>query len=139
MKVRFILVEADDVNSADVGEIIAKLTATNGHAIALPTITPPALTQRDAAIERAAASVQLAKTTPGWRPSSKVKKKYGVRQADGGTNDPKPDQPKRFQCADCGNDADPTYKRRPHTPCEKCGKTNWEIVGGQTAEPVLAE
>lgn len=129
MKVRVIVFEADEVTAGDIGEVLSRAFGT---ALPAPDAPAPAAIPGDVRMAAAASlpappavPTQLAPVSAGWRPRA-PRSHPRVRQATGGSTDPRPAVAQTFMCGACGGEL-PEGKDRRCT-CPKCGGKRWEAV-----------
>jgi hypothetical protein len=123
MKVRMIVVEADDVSPSDLSIVISRLLSQ-----ASPEPAPAALPAPDAPPEAPATEP---KRNHPWRSTPKPtgKPRGQVRQATGGVTDPRPATAKLLQCRQCSADHPDGPDGDRRKSCSKCGSGRcWESI-----------
>src|SRR4051794_18704124 len=110
MKLRLIIVEADEVSAGDVSEILER--AMPGVAPAVVAAALPAAAAKPAA-RPPSVPTAIVPASPGWRPSSPTR---GKAKAKGEAGGPQPSTPTIVQCRSCGGELPDGKDRRCSCP-----------------------
>jgi hypothetical protein len=150
MKLRMIVIEADDVSAEDVSATLQGLQHVFGAAQVRKvqeSLHEPQIAERLADSQTAGAAPQLPEVTrpaaqapntkrapKNWKPrlgKIPAPKVPGEQIEQPATDEgPRPVTERKFQCHGCGAEppGDKQYIRKPRVPCSKCNGITWEEI-----------
>ena len=131
MKIRAVIIEADDVSGSDIQELLSRAIPAPVPAVSLPA--PAAQTS----LPPQQARVEMAPLNPGWQPRTPTPRKRertcGPRRERDpkkrNTQDPRPVIESHLLCNGCGHSQ--PVRMGPRPSCPKCGANNWDKVEGK--------
>jgi hypothetical protein len=124
MKIRLVIIEADEVNAEDVRELLER-TVSPARA-QLAAAAPAAASHLPPSVPTA-----IVKSKPGWRAGAGRPRKT----PDAPPSSARPETSMLIQCSKCGGELPEGKDRR--SPCQKCGCKAWEKIPARHSTPTL--
>lgn len=123
MKIRALMIEADEVRTEDVAEIVSRMFVRTEQA-------PPPI------VAEIAPPAKLPYKPPPshpWREGKHPAKRRGRKpRSEALVAGPRPEVSEHWQCSQCGEDRPPEKDGRSR--CVKCGSHAWERVAAKHAD-----